>query len=92
MKFLAALLLGASVAYALVCGDASHRCKNPDTTVTEMDKVTIDICNELETDTCYCDNWDERYCDPFGDDVAKFKKQCEQQGEGWYWAEYWREC
>lgn len=85
MKFLATLLLGASVAYA--CGDNAFRCKNPDKSVSEMYKVTKDICDNLGEDDCYCSHWAEYYCDPYGDNIAKFKTQCENQGENWYWSE-----
>ena len=85
MKFLAALLLGASVAYA--CGDNSYRCKNPDKTVSEMHDVTMNICKNLNEGTCWCYHWAEDYCDPSGDNIEKFKEQCQQEGENWYWTE-----
>ncbi|KAF4333973.1 hypothetical protein FBEOM_12209 [Fusarium beomiforme] len=85
MHFLKALLLGVPAVYA--CGDNSYRCKNPDKTVSEMYKVTKNICDELNEDTCWCYHWAEDYCDPFGDNIKKFKQKCEDYGENWYWSE-----
>ncbi|KAK4151241.1 hypothetical protein C8A00DRAFT_36140 [Chaetomidium leptoderma] len=85
MKFLAALLVGASVAYA--CGDNAYRCKNPDADVGEMYEVTKKICDQLGEDTCWCYHLAEDYCDPSGDNIQKFKDMCENHGGNWYWSE-----
>jgi len=79
------LLLSAATAYA--CGDNAYRCKNPDKSVDEMWKVTHKICNDIKEDDCYCSHWAEYYCDPFGDNIKKFKEQCENEGDNWYWNE-----
>ncbi|TGO31403.1 hypothetical protein BHYA_0987g00010 [Botrytis hyacinthi] len=74
MKFIYfGLLLAATTAYA--CGDNAYRCKNPDKSVDEMWQVTHKICNNLREDDCYCSHWAEYYCDPFGDNIGKFKQQ-----------------
>ncbi|EXM13935.1 hypothetical protein RAB80_014004 [Fusarium oxysporum f. sp. vasinfectum] len=85
MNFLKALLLAVPAVYA--CGDNAYRCKNPDKTVSEMYRVTKNICDELKEDTCWCYHWAEDYCDPFGDNIKKFKQKCEDYGENWYWSE-----
>ncbi|KAH6970267.1 hypothetical protein HG530_011741 [Fusarium avenaceum] len=60
---------------------------NPDKTIQEMHEVTKQICNDLGEDDCYCSHWAEYSCDPFGDNIQKFKEKCEKQGENWYWNE-----
>ena len=85
MQFLTILLLAAPAVYA--CGDNSYRCKSPDATVDQMWQVTHRICDNLAEEDCYCSHWAEYYCDPYGDNIQKFKSQCEEEGEGWYWAE-----
>lgn len=85
MKFLPEILLLASAVYA--CGDNAYRCKNPDASVSEDWEVTNKICTQLGEDTCYCSHWAEYYCDPFGDNIAKFKQMCEAHAENWYWTE-----
>lgn len=83
MHFLKALFLAVPAAYA--CGDNSYSCKNLNKDIQEMYKVTIEICNGLGEDTCWCSYWAEDYCGPFGDNIQKFKEKCENQGENWYW-------
>jgi hypothetical protein len=85
MHLLTFILLAAPAAYA--CGDNAYRCKNPDVSVEKMWKVTHSICNNLKEDDCYCSHWAEYYCDPTGDNIQKFKDQCEEKGEKWYWVE-----
>ncbi|CAJ0555434.1 Ff.00g054990.m01.CDS01 [Fusarium sp. VM40] len=79
MHFLKAPLLAVPAVYA--CGDNSYRCKNPDKSIQDTYKVTMEICNGR------CSHWAEDYCDPFGDNIQKFKEKCENQGENWYWVE-----
>ncbi|CAD6441808.1 2b5ef486-8f2c-4841-ade2-4051bedebba8 [Sclerotinia trifoliorum] len=86
MKFIYfGLLLSATTAYA--CGGNAYRCKNPDKSVDEMWAVTRKICNNLKEDDCYCYHWAEYYCDPYGDNIEKFKHACVNEGDDWYWTE-----
>jgi hypothetical protein len=85
LRFLPVFLLYASVAYA--SGDNAYRCKNPDNTVDEDWKATEAICDKLGADDCYCSHWAEYYCDPYGDNIDKFKKECEAKGGNWYWSD-----
>jgi hypothetical protein len=85
MRIQPMLLLWATVVSA--CGDTGYRCKNPDVSVNDDYIVTKYICNSLGEDTCYCSHWAEDYCDPSGNNIAKFKELCNDQGSNWYWTQ-----
>ncbi|KAJ0142685.1 Uncharacterized protein HZ326_14498 [Fusarium oxysporum f. sp. albedinis] len=85
MQFLSLLVLLAPVASS--CGDNTYRCKNPDKSTAEEQAVTTKICSSLGNGYCYCNHRAEWFCDTFGEDINKFKKSCEDQGENWYWVD-----
>jgi hypothetical protein len=84
MQFLTIFLFVAPAVYA--CGDSSYRCKNPGVSANKEWQVTHRICNDLKEDTCFCSKWSQDYCDTIGDNIQKFKSQCEAEGESWYWS------
>lgn len=85
MQFLSLLVLLAPVASS--SGDNTYRCKNPDKSTAEEQAVTTKICSSLGNGYCYCNHRAEWFCDTFGEDINKFKKSCEDQGENWYWVD-----
>jgi hypothetical protein len=85
MQFLTILLFVAPAVYAR--GDNTYKCKNPNASASKQSEVTTSICNNLKGDQCFCSHEAEYYCDTLGDNIEKFKSQCEAEGESWYWTE-----
>lgn len=85
MKFLAAFLLGASVAYAQIqCAPDTYGCRHNDVSPGQMDSVTRGICEDLELGSCFCPQFHHTFCDVVEDDIEVFRQLCEARGNGWH--------
>ena len=66
------------------CGDNAYRCQNPENGRDDDWAMTRSICNDLKEDDCWCSHRAEFFCDPYGDNIAKFKEMCDShQGYDW---------
>ena len=86
MKFLAAFILGASVAYAAQpeCTYGSRGCRKDGASFQMMDEVTKSICNKIRESDCLCSQTDAIFCGVQDHNIESFEQQCVEYGEGWY--------